>query len=276
MLDLASEQPRDPAMCRWIAYRGEPSPLSSNCTAPVHSLVVQSQRSLESTAATNGDGFGMGWYGEHPEPGLYREVRPAWSDENLRYLCRHIHSHLYFAHVRAATGTPITRPNCHPFACGRWLFMHNGVIGNWGRLRGRVEGLIPDQFYGSRVGTTDSEAVFLAILGAGGDRDPIGATTLILATLTDMVTTKDYREPLRFTAALANGRDLFAFRYSANDNANTLYYREAGDNVVIVSEPLDGDRAHWKPVPPGHLIAARAGAPVAREPFLAEWRIAAE
>ena len=91
-------------MCRWIAYRGETIPLEQYVTAPAHSLVVQSQRALESTAATNGDGFGMGWYGEHAEPGLYREVRPAWSDENLRYLCRHIQSHLYFAHVRAATG----------------------------------------------------------------------------------------------------------------------------------------------------------------------------
>src|SRR5688572_22397997 len=146
-------------MCRWIAYRGETIPLEQYVTAPAHSLVVQSVRALESTASTNGDGFGLGWYGEHPEPGLYREVRPAWSDENLRYLCRHIHSHLYFAHVRASTGTPVTRPNCHPFACGRWLFMHNGTIGNWTRIRRQVESLIPDELYGSRIGTTDSEAI---------------------------------------------------------------------------------------------------------------------
>ena len=226
-------------MCRWIAYRGETIPLEQYVTAPAHSLVVQSQRALESTAATNGDGFGMGWYGEHAEPGLYREIRPAWSDENLRYLCRHIRSHLYFAHVRASTGTPITRPNCHPFACGRWLFMHNGLIGNWSRLRRKVEALIPDDAYGSRIGTTDSEAVFLAILGAGGDKDPLGATARVLATITDMVSTHGYREPLRFTAALANGRDLYAFRYSANDHANSLYYRESGGNVVVVSEPLE-------------------------------------
>ena len=189
-------------MCRWIAYRGETIPLEQYVTAPAHSLVVQSQRALESTAATNGDGFGMGWYGQHSEPGLYREVRPAWSDENLRYLCRHIRSHLYFAHVRASTGTPITRPNCHPFACGRWLFMHNGLIGNWSRLRRKVEALIPDEVYGSRIGTTDSEAVFLAILGAGGDKDPVGATKRVLATITDMVSGKGYKEPLRFTSAL--------------------------------------------------------------------------
>ena len=154
-------------MCRWIAYRGETIPLEQYVTAPAHSLVVQSQRALESTASTNGDGFGMGWYGEHAEPGLYREVCPAWSDENLRYLCRHIRSHLYFAHVRASTGTPIMRPNCHPFACGRWMFMHNGLIGNWGRLRRKVESLVPDELYPLRIGTTDSEAAFLAIMGAG-------------------------------------------------------------------------------------------------------------
>jgi len=263
-------------MCRWIAYRGETIPLEQYVTAPAHSLVVQSQRALESTAATNGDGFGMGWYGEHAEPGLYREVRPAWSDENLRYLCRHIQSHLYFAHVRAATGTPITRPNCHPFACGRWLFMHNGIIGNWARLRRRVEALIPDEFYGSRIGTTDSEAVFLAILGAGGDKDPLGAAARVLASLTEMVSSKGYHEPLRFTAALANGRDLYAFRYSANDEANSLYYRESGENVVIVSEPLDTDRTHWKQVPPGQAIVAREGERIALKSFLAQQQVAAE
>jgi predicted glutamine amidotransferase len=263
-------------MCRWIAYRGETIPLEQYVTAPAHSLVVQSVRALESTASTNGDGFGLGWYGEHPEPGLYREVRPAWSDENLRYLCRHIHSHLYFAHVRASTGTPVTRPNCHPFACGRWLFMHNGLVGNWTRMRRQVESLIPDEYYGSRVGTTDSEAVFLAILGAGGDKDPVGATIKVLSALTDMLSASGTREPLRFTAALANGRDLYAFRYAANDNANTLYYRESAGNVVVVSEPLDSEHAHWKPVPPGHMLSALAGKPVSLEPFLGAQRVAAE
>ena len=131
-------------MCRWIAYRGETTALEHYVTEPEHSLISQSIHALESMSSTNGDGFGLGWYGEHPEPGLYREVRPAWSDDNLRYLCRHLQSHLFFGHVRAATGTPVTRPNCHPFACGKWLFMHNGFVGNWNRLRRHVEALIPD------------------------------------------------------------------------------------------------------------------------------------
>jgi len=71
-------------MCRWIAYRGRTIALSHYVTEPAHSLITQSLKALESTASTNGDGFGLGWYDHHAEQGLYREVRPAWSDENLR------------------------------------------------------------------------------------------------------------------------------------------------------------------------------------------------
>jgi len=261
-------------MCRWIAYRGETIPLEQYVTAPAHSLVVQSLKALESTASTNGDGFGMGWYGEHPEPGLYREVRPAWSDENLRYLCRHIRSHLFFGHVRAATATPTTRPNCHPFVCGRWMFMHNGEVGNWARVRRKVEALIPDEFYPSRIGTTDSEAVFLAILGAGVERDPVGATLRTLATLAEMG--RANKEPLRFTSALTDGRNLYAFRFSANDKSNSLYYRASGPDLLIASEPLDDNREVWNPVPTNHMLVARAGAAIELSPIDLAVRIAAE
>jgi len=263
-------------MCRWIAYRGETIALEHYVTAPKHSLIEQSMRALEATASTNGDGFGLGWYGEHEEPGLYREVRPAWSDENLRHLCRHIHSHLFFAHVRASTGTPTTRPNCHPFAHGRWMFMHNGQIGDWSLIRRKVEALIPDTFYKSRIGTTDSEAVFLAILGAGAEDDPVRATRETLARIIAMVRESGTDEPLRFTASLSNGRDLYAFRSVDNGNANSLYYREAGANLVVASEPLDTDRDFWKPVPVGHAIVARAGQPVELEAIELETRAAAE
>ncbi len=248
-------------MCRWIAYRGETTAFEHYVTEPEHSLVTQSIRALESTAGTNGDGFGLGWYGDHPEPGLYRETRPAWSDENLRYLCRHLHSHLFFAHVRAATGTAVTRQNCHPFACGRWLFMHNGFVGSWNRLRRKVEALIPDALYPSRLGTTDSEAVFLAIVGAGIEQDPIAATCKVLRSLSQLVNEDGLRERLRFTSALSNGQDLYAFRFAANDRANTLYFREDGEQVIAVSEPFDKE-PDWIEVPPDHVLVARAARPV--------------
>lgn len=263
-------------MCRWIAYSGETIALEHYVTEPSHSLITQSISALESTASTNGDGFGLGWYGEHAEPGLYREIRPAWSDENLRYLCRHLRSHMFFAHVRAATGTPITRPNCHPFACKSWLFMHNGLVGNWSRVRRKVEALIPDELYSARVGTTDSEAVFLAIMGAEVNTDPIAATARVMAQLIELTDRGEAPEPLRFTAALTNGRDLYAFRYAVNDKANSLYYQSSAKGVIIVSEPLDQDRSKWTAVPENHAVVARRGQPVEVVPFMKLHELAAE
>jgi ergothioneine biosynthesis protein EgtC len=254
-------------MCRWIAYRGETTAFEHYVTEPEHSLVTQSLRALEATTGTNGDGFGLGWYGDHPEPGLYRETRPAWSDENLRYLCRHLHSHLFFAHVRAATGTAVTRQNCHPFACGQWLFMHNGFIGSWNRLRRKVENMIPDQLYPSRIGTTDSEAVFLAMVGAGLDQDPLKATRRVVQQLCNLVNEDGHRERMRFTAALANGRDLFAFRFAENDIANSLYFREDGDRLIVVSEPFD-KQPDWIEVPTNRALVARSSRSAEIVPFL--------
>jgi predicted glutamine amidotransferase len=258
-------------MCRWIAYRGERTALEHYVTEPEHSLITQSLRALEAATGTNGDGFGLGWYGDHPEPGLYREVRPAWSDENLRYLCRHLHSHLFFAHVRAATGTAVTRQNCHPFACGRWMFMHNGFIGSWNRLRRKIENMIPDALYPSRTGTTDSEALFLAMMGAGLDRDPVEAAHGVLQSLCELANENGHRERIRFTSALANGRDLFAFRFAENDTPNTLYFREDGGQLVVVSEPFDREN-DWTEVPANHALVAVASRRAEIVPFVPSHR----
>jgi len=243
-------------MCRWIAYQGREIPLEHYVTEPKHSLISQSLNALEATASVNGDGFGLGWYGKFREPGLYHEVRPAWADQNLRHLCRHIRSPLFFAHARAATSTPVAHANCHPFAYDGWMFMHNGFVGRWARLRRDVEALIPDALYPARIGTTDSEAIFLAILGAGADESPVAAVKHILLKLKRMVDEGEDEDQLRFTAALTDGHAIYAFRYAVKDSANTLYYRSNQHGTVIASEPLDADRDLWTQVPENHMLIA--------------------
>src|SRR5918997_527044 len=201
-------------MCRFLAYSGEPVFLSSLVSAPAHSLVHQSLHAAEAKTGTNGDGFGIGWYGERKEPGLYREVRPAWSDENLRSLCEQVRSRVFFAHVRASTGTASTRANCHPFAHGRYLFMHNGQIGGYARLKRRIEAMIPDEFYDARLGTTDSEAIFLAALAQGLAEDPLGAMARTLKAVRGLMAEAGVGETLCFTAALTGRGDLFRLSWA--------------------------------------------------------------
>ena len=51
-------------MCRWLAYQGEPTFLDVLVAEPAHSLIAQSLCASEAKVVTNGDGFGVGWYGD--------------------------------------------------------------------------------------------------------------------------------------------------------------------------------------------------------------------
>lgn len=246
-------------MCRWTVHAGEPVFLEQLVLEPCHSLIAQSLHAREAKAETNGDGFGLGWYGERREPGLYREILPAWSDSNLRSLCRQLRARLFFAHVRASTGTATARANCHPFAVDNWLFMHNGQIGGYERIRRRIEAMIPDALYGQRHGTTDSEALFLAIAGRGLEADPVAAVTGALAEVEALMAEAGIAEPLRFTAALSDGERVLGFRYASDDKAPTLYFRDFPCGTVLASEPLDIERSAWQAVPANALVALRLG-----------------
>jgi len=154
-------------MCRWAAYAGEPIFLEEIVSRPEHSLISQSLHSDEGKTDTNGDGFGVAWYGARPNPGSYRDTYPAWSDPNLASLAQQVKSGLFLAHVRASTGSATSRNNCHPFVHENWSFMHNGMLGGYNGFRKQVDQLIPDAFYENRKGATDSEAAFLIALGMG-------------------------------------------------------------------------------------------------------------
>lgn len=247
-------------MCRWIAYHGKPVFLDTLVAAPERSLIAQSMHASEAPSRTNGDGFGLGWYGERAEPGLYREVRPAWSDENLRSICAQVRSGLFFAHVRASTGASSARANCHPFSRGRRLFMHNGQIGGYAAVKRRVEALIPDDCYGERLGATDSEALFLAAFGAGLTEDPVAAMAITLARVAAIMAAAGVEEPLRFTSALSDGETLWAFRWASDDQAPSLYYRTGLEGALtIVSEPLDGEQGCWRQAAQGSVLISRPG-----------------
>src|SRR5947207_14885248 len=106
-------------MCRWLAYSGSPILLSRALYSPAHSLIDQSLHSTLGAEATNGDGFGIGWYDEEPQPGVFHSIEPAWNDHNLLELAGHIRSPVFFAHIRAAIGSAVQQTNCATAAgCG--------------------------------------------------------------------------------------------------------------------------------------------------------------
>jgi glutamine amidotransferase len=244
-------------MCRLAAYAGAPVALDTVVTRPMHSLLIQSQSANEAKLAVNGDGFGIAWYGHLSEPGLYRDVLPAWSDVNLKSVCTLVQSSLFLAHVRASTTGEITRANCHPFKYRQWSFMHNGQIARFDKVRRQLEAQLPDALYAMRQGATDSELIFLLLLANGLERNCQTAVTRTIEMIESAA--PGGKRPNRLTCVLSDGQTLFGFRHASDRQSPTLYFsqRFLADGLVVASEPLDGGEETWHAIPDGMFFSYR-------------------
>ncbi len=242
-------------MCRWAAYRGQSIYLEELVTSPAHSLIEQSHCATRAKTATNADGFGIAWYGDRPEPGRFRDVLPAWSDCNLKSMARQIRSRLFLAHVRAATHGSTRRDNCHPFVCDTWSFMHNGQIDHFDRLRRSMESMLDDEHFNARVGTTDSELLFLLALQFGMRERPLAAMAEAIGFVEQLSIKLTGSVKVRFTAAFSDGHTLYAVRYATDAYAPTLFAAPMGEGGhCLVSEPLNDDTDAWMEIPAGSAV----------------------
>jgi glutamine amidotransferase len=228
-----------------MAYKGPSVYLEQLLFEPDHSLIHQSLSARKSEVTVNADGFGLGWYDERDEPGLYHEILPAWSDCNLKSLAKHIKSPLFFAHVRASTGTSTNRNNCHPFGYENWLFMHNGQVGGYENLRWWLDRQLPEELYPHRRGATDSEALFLMMVANGLAEQPEKAIRATLRSVHNEMQARGIDEPLRFTSVLSDGQRLWAIRYASDHHAPSLYIKTFADYLVVGSEPLELSGEGW-------------------------------
>jgi glutamine amidotransferase len=271
-------------MCRWVAYHGVPLHLEELLLRPKHSLIDQSLHSERGATTTNGDGFGVGWYGDRLVPGRYRSTHPAWNDRNLSDLVQHISSHLFIAHVRAATGTPIQETNCHPFRYRRWLFVHNGLIRDHHLYRRELLLEVDPAYFVDLEGTTDSELMFALALTFELESDPIPALERMVALVEETGHRHGVEYPLQMTLGLADGERLYAVRYSSEGNSRSLYHSAdvaaikqlhperprlqnlPDDVVAVVSEPLVDLEDFWEEVPESTALIAE-GSAVETRPF---------
>jgi predicted glutamine amidotransferase len=272
-------------MCRFTMYLGPPIRLSALLIEPSHSLIRQSVHSLEQRHETfNGDGFGVGWYQPHvdPDPAVFRAITPAWNNRNLRNIARLVSSPCILAHVRSASeGAGVNEANCHPFRFGPYLLMHNGVIGNFSRVRRRLLDSVCDAAFGNVYGSTDTEHFFALVIDellaarAAGTAEPSLALVLRRAVrrLLDLVDAVGDGVPSLLNVAVADGHHVAVSRIASSDAVapESLYYyegelyepasagsparrdREDSPSVVVASERLtDDDR--WVAIPRNTIL----------------------
>jgi len=274
-------------MCRWLAYLGPPIFMDTLLTKPKHSLIDQSLHAQLNYIpgvgnwTTNGDGFGIGWYGERPRPGRYRDIRPAWNDENLRCLAEQIRSPLFVAHVRAATGGGIQRTNSHPFLHENWLFQHNGEIPEFQKIKRELQFEVAPELFPYILGSTDSETCFYLALTYGLAEDAPLALQRMAARVERARSEAGLEKPFRLTCAATDGQKIYALRYSSDCHSKTLFHNRnveavrqlegdyegfPPDGLIIVSEPLDELKENWVEMPESTLLIAEAGR-ITTQPF---------
>ncbi|EGW29853.1 uncharacterized protein SPAPADRAFT_63470 [Spathaspora passalidarum NRRL Y-27907] len=282
--------------------------LSDLLTKPAHSIINQSFDSrlrLDMRNPINGDGFGVGYYTNNNEPCIFKAITPAWNNVNLNNLARCTSSHLVFAHVRASTQGVLSETNCHPFSVGKIMFMHNGGVSEFSKIKKKLVNHIEDRFFLLIQGGTDSECCFALFVDTlykmGYDPEDITTTfshvILRQALLTTIELIKTWQcevtsDPSLLNFAATDGESVVISRYitSKSDEAASLHFstgskffeyqpglfkmerlNRSQDVIFVASEPLTFERGDWMCVPTNTVVTITNNNTVLVHPIMDEF-----
>jgi predicted glutamine amidotransferase len=250
-------------MCRLFGLTGGREPVRATF------WLLEAPDSLAQQSRGNPDGTGIGYYDADRNPVVLKQPLAAYEDQQFAREAREIAARTFVAHVRHASGSPVTLRNTHPFVQAGRLFAHNGVIEDVPRLEAHLgDGM-------SMVGgETDSERYFALItkeIEQTGDvaRGIVAAASWIaenlpVFALNCVLITAGELWALRYpdTHALnvlergAGGTcgkrhlDLASARGSVRVRSAELSHRPA---VIVASEEMDEDPG-WRPLQSGELV----------------------
>ena len=182
-----------------------------------------------------------------------------------------------FAHVRASTGTPVQRSNCHPFRYGRWLWMHNGSVASYPDLKRDLMMAVDPSLYADIEGSTDSETLFFLALTFGLTDDPVTGVERAVGFVEDVARRlveapgSDDRGHYRRRVdvgfpLLERGADEVLFYSTDVAKLRELHpevevlNRLGAETRVVVSEPLRRLSGAWNEVPESSCGIVRPGA----------------
>ncbi|KAK5111439.1 hypothetical protein LTR62_004891 [Meristemomyces frigidus] len=227
------------------------------------------QRADHLTTARNSvyniDGLGVAWYtpsfsgfenavtgkdddgrkGNEDEglmPAAFKTIVVPNNDMNFKSIVRNTETKCCFAHIRAASGTPIVQTNNHPFIFGRHTFMHNGVVSNFTLIKRAVCEEMSDAAFANIQGGTDSEhmaALYMTYLTSSGDASSFLRTytleqmatamhktvsTIISAQLKTLGRAKAAPNSLNLCATDGTKLIAYRFRNHGTEQPPSLYY----------------------------------------------------
>jgi glutamine amidotransferase len=231
--------------------------------------LLEAPDSLARESRHNPDGTGLGYYDEHDEPVVVKQPLAAYEDEQFAQEAREVCSRTFVAHVRYASGSPVTLRNTHPFVQAGRLFAHNGVIGDTHALERHLgDGM-------SMVGgETDSERYFALITKEIERTGDVGEGIVAAATWI-----AENLPVFALNCVLITAHELWALRYPDVHELHVLERTRGGTRgkrhlehasargsirvrsgdltgrpaVIVATEEMDED-AGWRPLESGELV----------------------
>lgn len=277
-------------MCRLFGFR-------TSVVSRAHRSLVAADNALAEQARQHPHGWGIGYF-QAGEAYLVKSDHPAADCSSFRRAADRLASNALIAHVRRATVGGVDTFNTHPFRNGRWLFAHNGTIHGFAGFEDAVAAATPAGLRSRRLGSTDSEALFLLLLGElqargvdpeGGEAPPVADVAAAVAATLARVrgwAAAAGAEPPIVNFLMSNGREFFAHRSGRElwfatqkhfcRDAETcaevhkpclLPERPEGrvNHLLVASERI-GDEDRWEEVPEGTLMALDEGFVLTRHP----------
>ena len=250
-------------MCRWVFYYGDEVCISQIIYGAYHGLANMADgagftpgvaRDARRNHEVNVHGCGIGWYGSCPHGGLkdakglcaysrpccYTTIAAPSHDRNLRSLSKAISTSLLFGHVRAAgPGASVHEYNCHPFYNGRYMFMHNGEIYGFKKIRRSLLATLRDDLFEHISGTTDSEVLFALVLNQLPDTSSAQTHEMMENAVREticLIIRASGGKSSSMNLAFTDGETVVAARYrnSSHEDPPSLYFHLG---------PLPGEKA---------------------------------
>lgn len=250
-------------MCRWVFYYGDEVCISKIIYGAYHGLANMAdgagftpgvERDIRRNHEVNVHGCGIGWYGSNPLQGLrdlkglcsysrpccYTTIAAPSHDRNLRSLSKAISTSLLFGHVRAAgPGASVHEYNCHPFYNGRYMFMHNGEVHGFKKIRRSLLATLRDDLFEHISGTTDSEVLFALVLNQLPDTNSSQSHEMMERAVREamcLIIRASGGKSSSMNLAFTDGETVVAARYrnSSHEDPPSLYFHLG---------PLPGEKA---------------------------------
>ena len=272
-------------MCRFVSYLGKkPALLKHVLDAPENSLIDQSKAARIGPSRLNADGFGIGWYQKQLEsnPAVFKSILPAWNDKNLLNIASKVESTCFCGHVRASTVGGVNNENCHPFIYRDYMFVHNGSIFGFEKIRQQLSSDLKDPFFSNILGRTDSEYFFALVMDCLYRLDQEQPASLLMAqamqlaidTINHLQIPYKHDDHARINTVLTNGEAMIVTRYTSGDTKDVLpVYFTVGDHwdaqtkhsvmrptedtpnaLLVATEPLTTETKGWQEIPANHML----------------------